>query len=110
MTVARLRALDTSEYEAKSWFDKSGWSSRGEALAGAVLHESGEAGQDAYGRVYALLRQIAREDYLPLGDVAREVGYGVRDVVAGHGQYGHERDGARLAVDEARALVDAGKI
>ena len=28
MTVARLLALDTSLYEAKSWLERSGWSAR----------------------------------------------------------------------------------
>ena len=81
-----------------------------EALARAVLHESGEGRQDAHRRVDALLRQLAREDYLTLGDIAREVGDGVRDIVARHGEDGHQGDAARLSPDEPRALIDGGEV
>lgn len=47
---------------------------------------------------------------LPLGDVAREVGDGVRDVVVGHGEDGQLRDGAVAPADTPRTLVDRRQV
>ena len=77
------------------------------ALADAVLHQAREAGQPGDGRIDAALEELALEHDLPLGDVAGQVGHGVRDVVGRHGEDGHLRDGAFAAVDAAGALVDA---
>ena len=80
------------------------------ARADAVLHEAREGGQARDGRIDALLEQLAVEDDLALGDVAGEVGDGVRDVVVGHGEDGDLRDGALGALDLARPLVQGGEV
>ena len=82
----------------------------GHALADAVLHEPRQRGQDGDGGIGPALEELAVEDDLPLGDVAREVGDRVRDVVVGHGQDGDLRDGARGALDPSRPLVERGQI
>mgnify|MGYP001221060330 CR=1 FL=1 len=47
---------------------------------------------------------------LALGNVARQVGDGVRDVVVGHGEDGELRDRARAPLDAAGALVDGRQV
>ena len=47
---------------------------------------------------------------LALGDVARQVGDGVGDVVVGHGEDGHLGHGPGQPLDHARPLVEGGQI
>ena len=54
--------------------------------------------------------QLAVDEDLALGDVAREIGDRVRDVVVGHGQDGDLRDRAIATLHAARALVDGGQV
>ena len=82
----------------------------GVARADAVLHQTGQAGQHGHRRIQAGGIHAAVQHDLPLGDVARQVGDGVGNVVAGHGQdrdLGHR---ALAALDDTGALVQAGQI
>ena len=54
------------------------------ARADALVLESGKARQHVHRRVDAAAVQLAREDDLSLGDIARGVGDGVGLVVLGH--------------------------
>src|SRR3972149_10015396 len=80
------------------------------ALADAKVHEPGEARQHVYGRVYSLPVKRPAQDYLPLGYIAREVWYRVRDIVVRHGEYGHERDRALAALEPSGPFVECGKV
>ncbi|KAG6547480.1 hypothetical protein Mapa_010928 [Marchantia paleacea] len=79
-------------------------------LADGALHEPRQRRQHVDGRVDLPVLQIAVDVDLPLGDVPRQVGDGVRDVVVGHGQDGDLRDGALAALDSTCALVDGCQI
>ena len=54
--------------------------------------------------------QLAVDVDLPLRDVPREIGDGMRDVVVRHGEDGELSDGALAALDAPRALVDCGQV
>ena len=82
----------------------------GITLANAVLHQARKAGQHADGRVDALLVQIAVQHNLPLGDIARQVGDGVGDIIVRHGENGNLRYAAAAPGNDTRALVQAGKV
>jgi len=74
------------------------------------VHEPGEGGEDVDRWVDSLPVEFTGDDELTLGDVAREVGDGVGDIVAGHGKDGELGDGALDPVDEPCPLVDRCKV
>ena len=82
----------------------------GFAFADALVFQAGERGQHVDGRLDAFAVQLAREDDLPLGDVAREVGDRVGLIVLGHGEDGNLRDRTFFAADAARPLVHGGEV
>src|SRR6056297_2352728 len=82
----------------------------GDALADAVVHQSGQARQHVDGRIHAPAVQLAAEYDLTLGDVAGEVRDGVGDVVAGHGQYRQLCQRTFASSEAAGALVDSGQV
>ena len=82
----------------------------GVALADAVFHQTGQAGQHVDGRIDAGLVQIPVQHDLHLGDLAGQVRDGVGDVVVRHGQDGDLGDAAAAALDDARPLVEAGEV
>src|SRR3989454_2656190 len=73
-------------------------------------HKAAQAGEDVDGRVDAFPEEFATEEDLSLGDVARQVGNGVGDVVARHREDGHLGDAAALPFDSARTLVVGGEV
>ena len=80
------------------------------ALADGRLHEPRERGQHVDGRVDLRVVQRAVDVDLALGDVARQVGDRVRDVVVGHREDGELRDGTGAALNAAGALVDGRQV
>ena len=79
-------------------------------LADGRLHQPRERGQHVDRRVDLPVVQLPVDVDLALGNVARQVGDGVRDVVVGHGEDGELRDRARAALDAAGALVDGRQV
>mmetsp|Transcript_9018 Transcript_9018/g.30566 ORF Transcript_9018/g.30566 Transcript_9018/m.30566 type:complete len:578 (+) Transcript_9018:341-2074(+) len=78
--------------------------------ANGRLHQAREGREHVDRRVDLAVVQLAVHVDLPLGDVAREVRDGVRDVVVGHGEDGDLRDGARAALHAPGALVDGREV
>ena len=81
-------------------------------LAGADpdAHQPREGGKDVDRRVDAAAEEVAREDDLPLGDVAGQVGDRVGDVVVGHGQDRDLGDRAAPPLDPPGALVERREV
>ena len=82
----------------------------GVALADAVLHQTGKAGQHRNGGIDAHKIQAAVQDDLALGDVAGEIGDRVGDVVVGHGENGNLGHRAIVAVDNSGPFVKGGQL
>ena len=82
----------------------------GEALADAVLHQTGQAGQHVDGRIDGLPVHLAVQHDLPLGDIPGQVGDGMGNVVVGHGQNGNLRHAARPSGHDARSLVNGCQV
>mmetsp|Transcript_45814 Transcript_45814/g.114867 ORF Transcript_45814/g.114867 Transcript_45814/m.114867 type:complete len:213 (-) Transcript_45814:915-1553(-) len=80
------------------------------ALPDGALHEARERGEHVDGRVDLPVVELAVDVDLALGNVAGEVGDGVRDVIVGHRQNGDLRDGSVAALHAPGALVDGGEI
>ena len=74
------------------------------------VHEPGEAGQGIHRRVGTPAEEVAGEHDLPLGDVARQVGDRVGDIVVGHGQDRDLGDGPLPAFQPPRPLVDGREV
>ena len=69
------------------------------ARTDAVLHQTGQAGQHRNRRIQADGIHAAVQHDLALGDVAGQVGDGVRDIVVWHGENRYLSDRALLALD-----------
>ena len=78
--------------------------------ADPLAHQARERGEGIDGRHDALPVQLATEHELPLGDVAGEIGNGVRDVVVGHGEHGDLRHRSRPSVHHPGPLVQRGEV
>src|SRR5574344_1560781 len=75
-----------------------------------LVFKTAQRRQNVDGRVDAFLVQFSRQNNLPLGNVTRKVGNGVRFVVFRHGQDRNLGDTALLAPDTSRALVHRRKV
>mmetsp|Transcript_7875 Transcript_7875/g.13507 ORF Transcript_7875/g.13507 Transcript_7875/m.13507 type:complete len:340 (-) Transcript_7875:546-1565(-) len=80
------------------------------AFTDGRLHQPRQGRQHVDRRVDLTIVQLALDVDLALGDVARQVGDGMRDIVVGHGQDGELRDRADAAFHTSRALVDGRQI
>src|SRR5574341_807382 len=80
------------------------------ALADPLLHEPRQAGEHVHGRKDPFLVQVPRKHDLAFGDIPREVGNGMGDVVLGHGDHGQERDRALKIVNAPRALIERREV
>ena len=75
------------------------------ALADTLIFESGQGRQNVDRRIDALSVKLTAEDYLTLGDIAREVGNGMGLIVLGHGEDRNHRYAAGLALLPACAFI-----
>lgn len=81
------------------------------SFADAVLHKSRQRRQYADGlRIKALTLKRSVQNDLTLGDIAREVGYRVCDIVVRHGENGDLSYGTRVTVDHTCTLIQRSKV
>jgi len=76
----------------------------------AVFHQPGERRQAGNGRIDSLVEKRPLQNDLPFGDVAGQIGNGMGNVVAGHRQDRHLRNGSLAPFQPSGALIDGGQI
>ena len=79
-------------------------------LADTAAHQARERWEYIDGRGHTAAVQLAAQHDLPFGDVAREVGNGMRDIVVGHRENRNLRNRSRFALNDSRALIQRREV
>lgn len=79
-------------------------------LANGRLHQSAERREHVDRRVDLAVMKLAVNVDLSLGNVPRQIGDWMRDVVVGHRQDGQLRDGSLAALDTTSSFVNGCQI
>mmetsp|Transcript_13236 Transcript_13236/g.27456 ORF Transcript_13236/g.27456 Transcript_13236/m.27456 type:complete len:441 (-) Transcript_13236:62-1384(-) len=80
------------------------------AFTNGGLHETGQGGQDVNGREDPLGMQLTIQINLSFGNVSRQIGNGMGNVIIGHGQNGQLRDTSIASHHTSGAFVNGTQI